>query len=240
MSVSTVRASVLGIAACSVVLATAPAQLAAQEVYNSQLHPFRVVTVAEGLVNPWSMAWLPNGDMLVTERPGRLRIIRGGKLLAEPVPGVPAVRVVGQGGLQDVVVHPDFASNHFIYLSFAKPNADGSQGTTAVVRAKLENDRLNDVKEIFEAQPYSATQGHYGARMVLDGKGHLFLSSGDRMMPPQGDLEAHAGQTLSDDHGSILRLTRMAASRRTTRSSASRMRSRSSGRSAIGIRKDWR
>ena len=205
MPVSTVRASALGIAACGV-LAGAPAQLAAQEVYNSQLHPFRVVTVVDGLVNPWSMAWLPNGDMLVTERPGRLRIVRAGKLLPDAVPGVPAVRVVGQGGLQDVVVHPNFATNKLVYLSFAKPNADGSQGTTAVVRGRFENDRLNDVKEIFEAQPYAATQGHYGARMVFDGKGHLFLSSGDRMMPPQGDLEAHAGQTLSDDHGSILRL----------------------------------
>src|SRR5262245_40346048 len=126
MSHWTVRASALGIAAWGVMLAGAPAQLAAQEVYNSQLHPFRVVTVAEGLVNPWSMAWLPNGDMLVTERPGRLRIIRGGKLLPDVVPGVPAVRAVGQGGLQDVVVHPDFATNHVVYLSFAKPNADGT------------------------------------------------------------------------------------------------------------------
>ena len=140
MSVSIVRASALGIAACGVVLITTPAQLAAEEIYNSQLHPFRVVTVAEGLVNPWSMAWLPNGDMLVTERPGRLRIIRGGKLLPDAVPGVPAVRATGQGGLQDVVVHPDFATNRLVYLSFAKPNADGTQGTTAVVRGRFEND----------------------------------------------------------------------------------------------------
>jgi aldose sugar dehydrogenase len=206
MSVLTVRASALGIAASALVLTAAPATLSAQEVFNSQLHPFRVVTVADGLVNPWSMAWLPNGDMLVSERPGRLRIFRGGKLLSESVSGVPAVRAVGQGGLQDVVVHPDFATNHYVYLSFAKPNADGTQGTTAVVRAKLENDKLVDVKEIFEAQPYAATQGHYGARMVLDGKGHLFLSSGDRMAPPSGDLPNHPAQTLSDDHGSILRL----------------------------------
>jgi glucose/arabinose dehydrogenase len=194
-----------GIFAGFAVLA-APSLASAQEVYNSALHQFRVVTVAEGLVNPWSMAWLPNGDMLVTERPGRLRIIRGGKLLPDSVPGVPAVRVVGQGGLQDVAVHPDFVSNRLVYLSFAKPNTDGTQGTTAVVRGRFENDRLNDVEEIFEAAPYSASPGHYGARMVFDGNGHLFLSSGDRMAPSSGDLAAHPAQDPSNHHGSILRL----------------------------------
>jgi glucose/arabinose dehydrogenase len=197
------RAAALGVAVCTLASASIGN---AQEVHNSALHSFRVVTVAEGLVNPWSMAWLPNGDMLVTERPGRLRIVRDGKLLPDPVPGVPAVRVVGQGGLQDVVVHPNFASNRLVYLSFAKPSADGTQGTTAVVRGRLENDRLTGVEEIFEAQPYSARPGHYGARMVFDGRGHLFLSSGDRMAPPEGNLEAHPAQTLNDHHGSILRL----------------------------------
>ncbi len=176
------------------------------DVHNSALYGFKVVTVVDGLVNPWSIAWLPNGDMLVTERPGRLRIVRGGKLLPDAVPGVPAVRVVGQGGLQDVVVHPSFAQNHLVYLSFAKPNADGSQGTTTVVRGRFENDKLNDVQQIFEAAPYAGTPGHYGARMVFDGKGHLFLSSGDRMAPPAGDLEHHSAQDLSHHHGKILRL----------------------------------
>ena len=97
---------------------------------------FKVVTVAEGLKNPWSMAWLPNGDMLVTERgtgdyPGSLRIIRDGKLLPTPVPGVPTVRAQGQGGMQEVAVHPNFAQNHFIYLSYAKPR----NGTAQTCRA---------------------------------------------------------------------------------------------------------
>jgi len=196
----------LGVCTAATVALLSPSFAAAQsEVHNSALHSFKVVTVVEGLVNPWSMAWLPNGDLLVTERPGRLRIIRDGKLLPEPVPGVPAVRVVGQGGLQDVVVHPSFAENRLVYLSFAKPNGDGSQGTTTVIRARLENDRLNNVEEIFEAFPYSATPGHYGARMAFDGKGHLFVTSGDRMAPPQGDLEHHAAQDLSHDHGKVLR-----------------------------------
>ena len=195
-----------GVATAMVAMLMPGSAAAQSDVHKSALHSFRVVTVAEGLVNPWSMAWLPNGDMLVTERPGRLRIVRGGKLMPEPVAGVPAVRVVGQGGLQDVVVHPSFAENRLVYLSFAKPNADGSQGTTAVIRARLENGRLNNVEEIFEAFPYSATPGHYGARMAFDGQGHLFVTSGDRMAPPQGDLTQHAAQDLSHHHGKVLRL----------------------------------
>src|SRR3970040_1480415 len=120
---------------------------------------FKVVTVAEGLRNPWSMAWLPNGDMLVTERVGTVRIIRDGKLLPIEVPGVPAVRAQGQGGMQEVAVHPNFAQNHFIYLSYAKGRNDNMEGTTALMRAKLENDRLVDAKEIFEAKAWSNSPG---------------------------------------------------------------------------------
>ena len=146
---------------------------------------FKVVTVAEGLRNPWSMAWLPNGDMLVTERgtgsyPGTLRIIRDGKLLPTPVPGVPAVRAQGQGGMQEVAVHPNFAQNHFIYLSYAKPRNDNMEGTTALTRAKLEGDKLVDAKEIFEAKAWNDAPGHFGARIAFDGQGHLFMSVGDK------------------------------------------------------------
>src|SRR5690606_41722641 len=98
-------------------------------------HEFSVVTVAEGFVNPWSIAWLPNGDMLVTERGGQLRVVRDGEV-SDPIPGVPAVRAMGQGGLHDVVLHPDFESNQIIYLSYAKPGED-NLGTTAISRARL-------------------------------------------------------------------------------------------------------
>ena len=133
---------------------------------------FKVVTVAEGLRNPWSMAWLPNGDMLVTERgtgsyPGALRIIRNGQLLPEPVAGVPAVRAQGQGGMQEVAVHPNYAQNGFIYLSYAKPRNDNMEGTTALTRAKLENGRLVDAKEIFEAKAWNNAPGHFGARIAV-------------------------------------------------------------------------
>jgi len=180
--------------------------LAQSEVIDSALHSFRVVTVVDGLVNPWSMAFLPNGDMLVTERAGQLRIVRDGALLPDPVPGVPPVRAIGQGGLQDVVLHPDFESNRLIYLTLAKPNASGEEGTTAVVRGRFERDELTHIEEIFEADPYSGSPGHYGARLVFDNDGHFFLSSGDRMAPSTGDLQAHPAQDPSTHHGTILRL----------------------------------
>jgi glucose/arabinose dehydrogenase len=170
---------------------------------------FKVVTVAEGLRNPWSMAWLPNGDMLVTERVGTLRIIRGGKLLPTEVPGVPAVRAQGQGGMQEVAVHPNFAQNHYIYLSYAKPRNNNAEGTTALMRAKLENDRLVDAKEIFEAKAWNDRPGHFGARIAFDGQGHLFMSVGDRMAGfVQGGFDPtnHPAQNLMSHQGKILRL----------------------------------
>jgi glucose/arabinose dehydrogenase len=173
---------------------------------------FKVVTVVDGLKNPWSMAWLPNGDMLVTERGGALRIVRSGKLLPDPVAGTPKVRAQGQGGLFDVVLHPKYAQNHYIYLSYAKPNEDGKLGTTAVTRAKFENDKLSDIKEIFVADAWADTPGHFGARMAFDKDGYLFLSVGDRMegLRPEGmdptKLATHHSQLLVNHQGKILRL----------------------------------
>jgi len=177
----------------------------AQQVHRSALHDYRVVTVAEGLVNPWSLAWLPNGDMLVTERPGRLRIVRNGRLLPDPVTGVPPVRQGGQGGLLDVVLHPDFATNRLLYLSYAKGNSD-SLGTTVVVRGRFENDRLSNVEEIVVAQAWTRGRGHHGSRLAFDRNGYLFITVGDRQAPPSGDLEAHPAQDLGNHHGVVLRL----------------------------------
>jgi glucose/arabinose dehydrogenase len=148
------------------------------------------------------MAWLPNGDMLVTEKPGRLRIVRDGNLLPEPVSGVPEVFYQGQGGLFEVLPHPDFATNQTIYLSFAKPVGDNS--TTAIIRARLENGNLSDVTEIFAAD--ASGRSHYGGKLVFDADGYLFLSLGDRQAPSTGDLAAHPAQDLSNHHGVIVRL----------------------------------
>jgi len=193
----------LPLASAGLLLTVAPA-LAQADVLRSAQHDYRVVTVAEGLVHPWSIAFLPGGDMLITELPGRLRIVRDGVLLPEPVAGVPEVVAMGQGGLLDVVPHPDFASNRLLYLSFSKPKADRERGTTAVVRARFENDRLGAIEELFEAD--TEGRGHYGSRIAFDGDGHFFVSVGDRQAPPSGDLEAHPAQDLSNHHGTISRL----------------------------------
>jgi glucose/arabinose dehydrogenase len=176
---------------------------------EAQSHAFEVVTVAEGLENPWSVAWLPNGDLLITERPGRLRVVREGVLLPEPVPGVPAVRARGQGGLLEIAVHPDYASNQLVYMTIAKPSIDAEQaeGTTALVRARFDGNQLTDVEEIFEARAWSTTGGHYGSRIVFDGEGHLFMTIGDRQAPPlMATVREHPAQDRSNHQGTILRL----------------------------------
>tara|TARA_B110000196_G_scaffold308919_1_gene310025 strand:+ start:4412 stop:5599 length:1188 start_codon:yes stop_codon:yes gene_type:complete len=171
---------------------------------RSALYDYKLTTVAEGLVNPWSMAFLPNGDILITERPGRLRLIQNGKLLPEPITGVPEVVAQGQGGLFDVLLHPDFENNQTIYLSFSKPLSGGTQSTTAVVRARFQNNRLTGLDEIFEA--VSRGRGHYGGRLAFDSDGYIYITAGDRQVPSTGDLEAHPSQDLSNHHGVVVRL----------------------------------
>jgi aldose sugar dehydrogenase len=200
---TSITTTALTLAAGLALSATATAQ---DNTLRSALHDYRIVTVAEGLINPWSMTWLPNGDMLVTERPGRLRIVRGGRLLPEPVAGLPAIRAGGQGGLLDVVPHPNFSANRLLYISYAKPNADESQGTTAVIRGRWENDRLVNVEEIFEAKAWTGGRGHHGSRLAFDRNGYLFITVGDRQAPPSGNLEAHPAQDLTNHYGVVIRL----------------------------------
>ena len=186
------------------VLVAAGAAFGQWPVQRSAHHDYRIVTVVDGLSHPWAIAFLPDGDMLFTERPGQLRIVRDGVLLADPVPGVPEVHARGQGGLLDVVPHPDFAANRLIYLSFSKPDPSGEGSTTAVVRGRFENGRLSDVEEIFEA--VTEGRGHYGSRLAFDGDGYLFITVGERQVPSRGDLEAHPAQDISNHHGTINRL----------------------------------
>ena len=192
-----------GIRLAAPLMALLAAWPASAQVQRTADHDFRIVTIARGLEHPWGMAFLPNGDLLVTERPGRLRIVRSGRLLPEPVAGVPDVFAQGQGGLLDVQPHPDFATNNLLYLSYSKP-LGGDQSTTAVIRGRFENDRLTQVEEIFEAN--SRGRGHYGSRLAFDEGGYLFFSVGDRQVPPQGDLESHPAQDLGNHHGTINRI----------------------------------
>jgi aldose sugar dehydrogenase len=184
--------------------AAATVVVSGQNAMRSALHDYRVVTVVDSLVQPWSMAFLPGGDMLIAERPGRLRIVRQGKLLPQAVEGVPPVAHTSQGGLLEVMPHPNFATNRFLYLTYSKPDAPDRPSSTALVRGKFENDRLTDVQELFQAQTQG--RGHFGGKLAFDNKGYLFLSLGDRQVPPEGNLEAHPAQDLSNHHGTILRL----------------------------------
>jgi glucose/arabinose dehydrogenase len=170
--------------------------------FESEVHDYTATAYVSGLENVWGMAFLPNGDMLVTERPGRLRMVRNGSLVEAPITGTPTVHAKGQGGLLDVALHPDFATNGLVYLSYSKPVGDTS--TTAVARGRLQNGALVDVEDIFVAN--SRGGGHYGSRLVFDNDGYLFVSVGDRQAPPKGDLEAHPAQDISNHHGTINRM----------------------------------
>jgi glucose/arabinose dehydrogenase len=174
-------------------------------VQQSALHDYRVVTIVEALVQPWSIAFLPGGDALITERPGRLRILRNGKLLPQAVDGVPPVYHSSQGGLLEVMPHPNFAANRLLYLTYSKPLPDGKDAsTTALIRGRFENDRLTNVEQLF--QSVSQGRGHFGGKIAFDKNGFLFLTLGDRQVPPEGNLAAHPAQDLSNHHGKLIRL----------------------------------
>ena len=172
-------------------------------VYKSALYDYRVVTVVDALVQPWSIAFLPNGDWLITERPGRLRVVRNGKLLPQAVEGTPKVFTSSQAGLLEVALHPSFESNRLLYLSYSKPGV-GDESTTALVRGRFENDRLTDVQQVFAS--VSSGRNHYGGKIAFDRAGYLWLTLGDRQVPPEGNLEAHPAQDLSNHHGKLIRL----------------------------------
>jgi aldose sugar dehydrogenase len=152
-------------------------------VFESQRHRFRVVTVAAGVAHPWGLAFLPDGRMLVTERDGRLRVVELDGRLSAPLSGVPEVAAVGQGGLLDVALAPDFGQSRTIYLSYAEPGAGGTAGTT-VSRARLADGALEDLKVIFRQEPKVTGGAHFGSRLIFTRDGHLFITTGDRQHRP--------------------------------------------------------
>jgi glucose/arabinose dehydrogenase len=156
-----------------------------------------VTTVAKGLEHPWSLAFLPDGRMLVTERPGRLRYVTREGALSEPIAGVPAVHAEGQGGLLDVLLDPAFAENSTIYLSYAEPAKDGTNGT-AVARARLDGAQLTGVQVIFRQQPKFKGNHHFGSRLVFGRDGNLFVTTGERnsQRDKAQDLGTHIGKVL--------------------------------------------
>jgi glucose/arabinose dehydrogenase len=175
-----------------------------------------LITVVRGLEHPWGMAFMPGGDILVTERAGRLRIIRDGLLDPAPIEGVPPVYASGQGGLLDVALDPEFASNRVIYLSYAATGDGGlsidhvfdelkglvrghGQNSTRVARATLGDGRLEHLEVIFTAEPLVRSESHFGSRLVFDPDGYLLITVGERG-------QGNRAQDLADDNGSVIRL----------------------------------
>ena len=169
-----------------------------QQLVHSEKHSFRIVPLLAGLENPWSIAFLPDGRMLVTERAGRLRLVsQDFKLDPKPIEGLPEVIANGQGGLFDVVLHPQHAQNGWIYWAY---NAPGTGGWgTALARGKLLGQRMTEVQVLFSMQPKTRSAHHFGGRIVFDATGMVYLTLGDR-----GDKDR--AQKLNDHAGSVIRL----------------------------------
>jgi glucose/arabinose dehydrogenase len=161
---------------------------------------FTLTAVSEELENPWGLAFLPDGRLLVTERPGRLRVVSTDGRLSEPLANVPQVYHRGQGGLLDVALDPDFASNRTVYLSYAEPGEDGAG--TAVARARLSDAGLSDLAVIFRQQPKVDGRSHFGSRLVFAPDGTLFVTLGDRF------AYREEAQNLANHFGKVVRINR--------------------------------
>lgn len=183
----------------AVLLLVFPATAQQSQRFSTEKAEITVETVARGLENPWSLAFLPDGRMLVTERPGRLRLIGRGGAVSAPLEGVPAVAAGGQGGLLDVILGPDFADSRLIYLSFAEPG-EGSANGTAVARGKLSQDgrRIEGLEVIFSQRPKIASRLHFGSRLAFGTDGTLYATTGERFGNrdmAQG-LDNHLGKVI--------------------------------------------
>jgi glucose/arabinose dehydrogenase len=160
--------------------------------------PIRATTVAEGLEHPWGLAFLPDGRMLVTERPGRLRIVERDGRISEPLGGVPEVFARGQGGLLDVALSPNFAQDRLVYLSYAEPGEGGAG--TAVARGQLTDNALQNVEVIWRQVPKVSGPNHWGSRLVFARDGTLFITTGDRFEYRE------LAQDLSTTIGKVVRI----------------------------------
>ncbi len=190
------------VAASLLLLAALATWLTPKLLRRLDMQGLRPVTVAKGLENPWSLAFLPDGRMLVTERPGRMRIVTPDGTLGPPLPGLPAVAAGDEGGLLDVVLDPDFARNRRIYWTFSEAaDGDPASRSTAVARGVLGEDRISDAQVIFRQELKSRDGSHFGSRLVFGPEGALYVGLGDRGSRP--DV-----QRLDSTIGKILRIDR--------------------------------
>ena len=184
--------------AAILLIATLAVAHASEPVLESAEHDFRVTIMTRGLEHPWGLAFLPDGRRLVTERPGRLRLVEAdGTLDPRPVEGLPPIADHGQGGLLDVALHPQFAENGWVYWSYAARGAGGT--STEVARGRLVEHRLENVEVLFRQEPKSGGGRHFGSRLVFDREGYLYVTLGDR-----GEMER--SQEMDDLAGKIVRL----------------------------------
>lgn len=173
----------------------------------AQAQTAQQVILVEALEHPWGMSWLPDGTLLVTERPGRVRIIRDGVLEPNPVAGVPEVLAVGQGGLLDIAVHPQFAENQWVYFTYAQGTSNANQ--TRVARARLDGTTLSDWTPIFEVNRAKEGGQHFGSRITWLPDNTMLISIGDGGNPPlrlEGELIRNQAQNLDSHLGKVVRL----------------------------------
>jgi glucose/arabinose dehydrogenase len=162
---------------------------------QTQSGPIAVQVVASDLDDPWALAFLPDGRMLVTQRSGQIRIVTRNGQVSAPIAGVPAVYSSGQGGLLDIALAPDFATSRLVYFSFGEPGDGGA--ATAVARARFADDRLQDTTVIFRAVPRTGGGAHFGSRLAFGRDGTLFVTTGERFQfDPAQDLSGHLGKVL--------------------------------------------
>jgi glucose/arabinose dehydrogenase len=172
---------------------------AADSVSAQGLPDYTTITVSDDVQMPWGMVWLPDGDMLVTDRNGTIVRIRNGDA-GEPLAGLPEIHVNGQGGLLDIALHPDYANTGWIYISYSSPEGAGEGSHTAIMRAKLEGNALVQQEVIYKGEGNTTRGQHYGGRISFDNDGYMFFSIGDR-----GDHFTNV-QDLTRDGGKIYRI----------------------------------
>jgi glucose/arabinose dehydrogenase len=194
--------------AALLLLAALPSAAQAQGTISTEQARIEVSTIAKGLDHPWGIAYLPDGSLLVTERSGALRRVDERGTLGKPIKGVPEVDARGQGGLLDITLHPNFAQNRVLFLSFSEPGEGGN--STAVARAQLSEDhsKLNDLRVIFSQKPKLDSTKHYGSRIVFDREGKIYVGLGERsheqFSRQAQDLNSHLGKVIRlNEDGSV-------------------------------------